>query len=159
MGVPLGVGVANTGFKLWKSANQYLCDCGDAAGLLGISVVGGTVTPGVYQHVVCTWDVNNPLPTLVGGSVRLYVDGIEVATGASDGLLGSVDLAITGPFFIGIGGDAMVDLSALSLLARNPFLGSLDEVALYDTVQSCLPSRAHSTRIHSRAPSLLTPGS
>lgn len=137
--------VQNTGYKLSQDGTKYKCEFFGVpdvlAPLTGVvdPLLGGTiesppnaVTPGTYQHVVCTWDGET---IGASGTLRLYIDGVEVATPqpAAENLVGS--LLQPGDLTIGIGG--LLDTSllpVLSVLDRGVFVGSLDEVALYDTV-------------------------
>lgn len=75
--------------------------------LNGTVVAGGTLTVGQWAHIVATWD---------GATMRVYVDGVQVASGAFAGPL----TVSTNPFQLGSTGTGV-----------NTFAGDLDEAAVY----------------------------
>lgn len=82
---------------------------------------GGTVTPGVWQHVVGVWD---------GAANILYVNGVQVATTATASFLPNSDPAL--PLTVGVRSDNGFQSN-----------GSFDEAAYYNTALSPAQILAH----------------
>lgn len=86
-----------------------------------INIAGGDTTPGVWHHVVATWD---------GTTASVYVDGVLANSGTI------TDLApvpnTDGNFTIGVRSDGAF-----------PFPGGADEVALYTNLLSAADVLAH----------------
>ena len=90
----------------------------------GDGLVGATGSPatlGVYEHVVGVYD---------GGALRLYVNGELVVTSAATS---SIPGASNIPFTVGADGSGHDE----------PFIGDIDEVAVYDHVLSADQVRTH----------------
>jgi hypothetical protein len=82
---------------------------------------GGTVIPGVWQHIVGVWD---------GTANRLYVNGVQVATTPTATFLPNSDPTL--PLTLGVRSDNAFQSS-----------GSMDEAAYYATALSAAQILAH----------------
>jgi len=82
---------------------------------------GGTVTPGVWQHIVGVWD---------GAANHLYVNGVEVANTPTATFLANNDLTL--PLTLGVRSDGAFQSN-----------GSIDEAAYYTNALSAAQVLAH----------------
>ncbi|HWQ93568.1 MAG TPA: LamG domain-containing protein [Clostridia bacterium] len=84
-----------------------------------VNITGGSYTVGQWVHLAATYD---------GTTVRLYVDGAEVASGNPTAYQGNSTAALA------VG--SYSDLVGSGPAYQNPFIGHVDEVALYSTALS-----------------------
>ncbi len=77
---------------------------------LGIQRFGGTVVEGVWQHVAGVYD---------GSELRVYLDGVEVASAATSG-----PIQTSGDEYAGIGGGD-------GFVPGNQFSGLMDDLRIY----------------------------
>ncbi|MGC3957785.1 MAG: LamG domain-containing protein [Verrucomicrobiota bacterium] len=88
------------------------------------NITGGPYTVGQWQHLVAVYDAAIP-------SATLYLNGVQVAQSTTPN--GSFAPNTSFPLAIGSYGDAM----------QNPFVGDMDEVAIYATALSSAQVLAH----------------
>ncbi len=111
------------GYLFYQNAAAWQFRVGVGGSTTASSINGGVVLPNQWQHVAAVF---NPT-TLPAGTMTLYVDGVEVATGT-----GSYEPNTDAAFFVG---------STAS--PNRTFDGAVDEVAFYDAVLSPSQIAAH----------------
>jgi len=100
-------------FLIRRASSRYQFYLDDGTGYTGIQTALGVVTPGVWQHVAGTWD---------GTTIRLYVDGVELASDAS----------MTGPGLPATANEVVLGDNSIN----ESFAGSIDEVRVWNITRS-----------------------
>lgn len=113
------------GYLFYQNAASWQFRVGVGSSTTASLINGGVVVSNQWQHVV---GVFNPT-TLPAGTMTLYVDGVQVATG-----VGNYEPNTNASFFVG---------STAS--PNRTFDGAVDEVAFYDVALSASKIAAHFT--------------
>lgn len=108
-------------FRMWNGGNS-----GTESQNLVVNITGGLYTVGAWAHLVAVYDA-------VGKTATLYFNGAEVAQATSGSFNGTYAPNPMAP--LGIGGYADG--------TENPFIGQIDEVAIYGTALSATQVLTH----------------
>lgn len=106
-------------YSLWINANgSVLFSTNDASGSQGVQTAAGSIVPGRWQHVAAVMDRPN-------GVLRIFIDGVEAATGAvRTGLAATYATPL-------VLGDTRESNASYS-----PFLGRIDEVRVWSVART-----------------------